>query len=1105
MMERLERNDKRLLALLLVVVLASVVYTRFNFTAAFPEASIHLRYSKDQIQGMAQDFLKQQRLATDGYRSLTLFDPDDDGRIYLERELGLEQANRLMQGEVSVWRWRNRWFRPPQKEEMTVWLSPDGRLVGYQHAIREDAPGARLSKDAARAMAAEFLKQRTGTPQRVVEEQLQARPNRYDYLFTWEQEGFRAKDATYRRTVTIQGDQVGGYNEFLHVPEQWTRDFASMRSKNELFSQIATVLYVPLILAAVGVLIVSFRKRSVLWRPLLLIAGAVGVLMIVNQTNALPMTMDRMQTSSPYLEMLTIGLLQALGAGVGVFFYVILAAAAGEPLYRRANPARLALLKAFTGAGTRTKEFFLATTTGYAFAAVHLAFVVAFYLIGRKFGVWSPQDVQYSDLLSTTLPWIYPIAIALLAATSEEFWFRLFAIPLLERWLKVRWIAVIIPAFVWGFLHANYPQQPGYIRGIEVGVIGVAAGFLMLRYGIVATLVWHFTVDAVMMGMFLFQSDNWYFQLSGWVVAAAVASPLAISLVHYWRRGGFESAEGVTNQALAAREPEAAVVEESVPAIEPHRAAWPVKWLYVAGTAGALALMVFHPTQFGDFLRITLTRTEARAIADREMNERHLAPEAWRAVTEFLPNLQTADFEYLREVAGARSANEAVRTRTTTGAWRVRYFQPLKKEEWHVLVGQEKRVLRVEHVLDEKAPGANLTAEDARRVAAEYVEKAQGVRVAEYRAVDASLEKRDARTDHEFVWEDATFRMGEAKARVVAEVLGDHVGRFRRYLKLPEQWVREFERPRLQRFLAPGLIGAVSLPLLVIFILRLSGRWSQFDGGHRYRWKVYLSVAAASTVCVAASYLNQWPLLESGYDTATPLDNSLAQAWLGRVMGVLMLALAGFLGALAVDVFVQMAAGRRPLSRPSLWRAVALALAAAGLSRALGVLEQALPGPRMSLPLWSVAGADTVLPAVTVVAQSYLAALLAVCVVSIGVAAAVRFLGLRMQVAGAVVLALVLAAGRALTAPQFALHVLMALVWVGVLVALIKTCAVDLVTFAVAMLWLEAVPRAWMLMAQPSAVHRSNGVAAVAVVMVAGGLLLYRRRGVAEAANGVGD
>jgi uncharacterized protein (TIGR03382 family) len=94
-----------------------------------------------------------------------------------------------------------------------------------------------------------------------------------------------------------------------------------------------------------------------------------------------------------------------------------------------------------------------------------------------------------------------------------------------------------------------------------------------------------------------------------------------------------------------------------------------------------------------------------------------------------------------------------------------------------------------------------------------------------------------------------------------------------------------------------------------------------------------------------------------------------------------------------------------------------------------------------------------------------------------------------------VALALALAAGRALTAPQFALQALMTLVWVGALVALVRMCAVDLVTFAVALLWLEAAPQVWTLVTQPSAVHQWNGTAALAVTLVASALLLHRRRG----------
>ena len=45
---------------------------------------------------------------------------------------------------------------------------------------------------------------------------------------------------------------------------------------------------------------------------------------------------------------------------------------------------------------------------------------------------------------------------------------RLFAIPFLHKLTGSRIAAVILPAFFWS-LHSAYPQEPGYIRGIEVG------------------------------------------------------------------------------------------------------------------------------------------------------------------------------------------------------------------------------------------------------------------------------------------------------------------------------------------------------------------------------------------------------------------------------------------------------------------------------------------------------------------------------------------------------------------------------------------------------------------------------------------------------------
>ena len=889
-------SDRRLVLFAVLVIALSLLFVRANYSAAFPQASIDLKYSRDEITRRAEAFLLARGLHPDRFRNLTLFDDDSDARLYLERELGLPEANRLMADGAPVWRWRARWFQPPDKEELVVYLSPAARLLGFEHTVREEDSGARLSKDAARALAEVFLREQTRTPQRLVEERLQERPNRFDYVFTWEQEDFRAKDATCRRTLVVQGGEIGSYREYLHVPEEWQRGFQALRSKNSLYATIAESLYLPLGLAALAAVFLALRRGNLAWKPLVLIAGAVGAFMILNEINGLPFFVDRMPTSSPLPQSVLIGILQALGAGVGVFFYVILAAGAGEPLYRADFPRRLALRAAFTWQGIRTREFFRATVCGYAFAAFHIAFVCAFYVYGQRFGVWSPQDVAYSDLLSTALPWIYPLTISLLAASSEEFWFRLFAIPLLRRALPT-WLAVVIPAFVWGFLHANYPQQPGYIRGIEVGVIGVAAGFLMLRFGILATLIWHYTVDAVLIGSFLFQSQSLYFKASGALVAGVVMLPLLVSLAAYRRHGGFASDPALLNAAAPAPPLEAPSTPE--PRLEPLAPSWNPRWLWLAAAIAVALGFAFHARPFGDFIRVRLSREHAAEIAARQLRNRGQDPAAWRSVTAFSANLNAAEFEYLRQHNGAAAANHAVESWKATAVWHTRYFQPERKEEWRVYVDQRGDAYRVDHLLDEKAPGANPSREEALAIALAFLKNRPAIPIDRLRLADEHEEKRERRTDYTFVWEDPAFHIGAAKARLTLDVIGGEISGYRQFIQLPEEWLRDYEKPRLQRMLLPGLLGAFALPLLVLFLRRLGSREHHFD------WRAYGLAAVAGMALAAASDWNALPQFGGGYDTAGPWNDYVVRSLLMAAAGILLAGLAAVLSVLALDVFRQ--------------------------------------------------------------------------------------------------------------------------------------------------------------------------------------------------------
>src|SRR6185295_15490218 len=133
-----------------------------------------------------------------------------------------------------------------------------------------------------------------------------------------------------------------------------------------------------------------------------------------------------------------------------------------------------------------------------------------FYIIANKLGAWAPRDVAYSDLLSTAFPWVYVLFFGFLPALSEEFISRMFSIPFFERALRSTTLAVVVSAFIWGFGHASYPNQPFWIRGLEVGLAGIVFGLVMLRFGIAAVVICHFSVDALYTAFVLIRSPNLY-------------------------------------------------------------------------------------------------------------------------------------------------------------------------------------------------------------------------------------------------------------------------------------------------------------------------------------------------------------------------------------------------------------------------------------------------------------------------------------------------------------------------------------------------------------------------------------------------------------------
>ncbi len=894
----LSRRDLRTLLLWLMAALAGSFVAYRYFFRAFPEASVDFKVTRGAALELARAFAVGQGLSLQSYQSTVVFGVDDDTKTYLEREVGLEQANRLMASEVSVWYWDVRFFRPQQQEEIRVRVDPKGRIVGYEHVLAEAAPGARLDRAPAFSLAEQFLVQTLHTDPGLYtflpeEANSVARPNRTDWTFTWERANYRIKDAPYRLQVTIEGDRAGGYIEFLKVPEAWLRTYERLRSSNNFIETIAVIPYAILIGAALSVLIMLGRRGLIRWKWVLALGLFITALYFAMQLNEWPLIRAGYDTNDSYASFVATEIVRALASSFGLALLVVIAAAPGEPLYRAGQPNHLRLGSAFTLKGLQTRQFFCAGFVGLCLAAVHIGFVVAFYVAGRRFGVWAPQDLQYSDTLSTALPWIYPLTIGIYAAASEEFLFRMFSIRFLMRVTQWRILAIVLPAFAWGFLHSNYPQEPPYIRGIEVGSIGIVAGWVMLRWGILATLTWHYTVDAFLTSLSLMRSENLYTRISGGLVGFAAVIPVAVAGILYLRRGAFADETELLNSAQPLSEPPA-IMEEAAPVAQ-SRASYPplhrraLMLLAAGGVLGFASLWILKPQLIGNFVRFPLNGREAAARADDVLRQTRENPASYHRAATIQYTFDPLVNEYLRRTIGVEGANRVYRDEVPAAFWTVRYFRDSQKEEYFIVLRPDGTLHSVHHTLAEAAPGANLTKEEAQSRAEAFLRDTKKLDLSRWKLVEARSEKRPSRTDHTFIWEEtqplnpSPPGAESAHVRVSLAVQGDEVSGYRIFIHLPEDWVRKQNENTLvntaQTVLLFSLVGVFGLAVLIIFLRNLKS--PQIAAVPWRRIALWALVVLAASLVKFVALEPQYLLT---YQTGQPFATFLGTLLIGQVL-----------------------------------------------------------------------------------------------------------------------------------------------------------------------------------------------------------------------------
>ncbi|HKS21725.1 MAG TPA: CPBP family intramembrane glutamic endopeptidase, partial [Thermoanaerobaculia bacterium] len=898
-MIRLTRSDWLFIALCVAVAALSVFVVLTFFTRVFPEASIDFRYDRDSSRAIAEPLVAAQ---VRGMKHTAVFDGDDQAKIFLERTLGLARATPIMKNEVRLWWWHHRWFRPLQEEEFAVDVAPTGEIVGYDDTVPEARALPSPDVAGARRIAEAFLaKARVNVASLNLVAQSERRlPQRMQRIFTWESQSVHPAGTQYRHVVTVDGDRVGSYRQRLRVPDAWARSYEELRSKNALAGTIDFVFLAITMICIVAVFVVRLLRGDVRVWFIVAILGVTIVLVAGVALNSFPSVLAGYSTTSSYSAFLArFVALGVLVPAIGYGMLLVVVAGTGEVLYRERLPQHLALPKLWTPRALASRRVFRSLVLGYTLVALFLGYQVAFYLIADKFGAWSPAEVPYDSMLNTAFPWVAVLFAGFFPALSEEFMSRAFSIPFLERIFGgrraasseqsetfparrsplaarfARVAAVIVAAFIWGFGHSTYPNQPFFIRGLEVGIAGCILGVLFYRFGVLPLLIWHYTVDALYTALLLLRSGNHYYVVSGALSALVFAVPMLASIALYIRNRGFVPDDDLSNATLPVTPPPARVepARTELPLPEPLRVTPARALLCLGAIAIAAVLLWFKPPSIDDVIDYRTTVAQAKAHFTAPGWHVHVQPqEGFRSWARDSPReeggspngFDTTAAEYLvRHGLPMQTLVDVMRARIPAATWMVRAYKPQQKEEHFVEVDpRTDRTIGYHKYQSETNPGARLDQPQAQAIATATFAR-YGVDAKAFDVKEALAFQQPNRRDWLFHFEERQPLAAQGHRRISVRVAGAEVTQFTTTIKIPDSVYRDEAKETLLN-VALGLVRLGAALFALAFIIAgfvIAARRGHFPWRRALRWTLVLAIIPIATAVA------RWPLSLFEYQT----------------------------------------------------------------------------------------------------------------------------------------------------------------------------------------------------------------------------------------------
>ncbi|MCD4785485.1 MAG: CPBP family intramembrane metalloprotease [Candidatus Eremiobacteraeota bacterium] len=814
------------------------VYLKLN-DVAFPTENINFRIDKKGAKSVALDYLNDMDYSAAGYQSSVTFSYYNNAKEFLEKSLPLEEANRYMGKKVPVWYWKVRFFKYFKKKEYVIYVDPSGRIIKFVRIISDDEPGSSFSVSGGKEKAFQFLeKQGVNTDNlELIEQGGKPLKNRTDRSYTFKEKGFDISGAFLYYGVKFQGEEPGYYSNYLHIPQKTKLAWKEGDKKGVLLVNIANLFTFFLIL---GIIIYAyFHGLNFRWKFAVIIAIGVVLVVLLEQVNSLALAKSSYSTDLSYFGFWTNVWLSILGTLVLFGIISFFVGSLGISLQEGGGRIKDTIL-VLGGA-----KIPLNIIIGYAVALIVLGYDVLFYFWGKKyFGVWTPLDISYDNILSTPLPWVNALFVGFSAAALEEIFFRMcgisFLIIILKRFdflKKYRLdtiIAIVIPAIIWAALHCSYPQEPYYIRAIELTFVGILLGWIYLKYGILSTIVSHYCLNAVYGSTLLLKSGNPYFVISGYITIGLMLIPAIIALVFRKKIARIEkkSQDDEKRRQEASKKLELAGIDLKSPEEERTSVSYTIlekpigipglKFalrkkviLGIIAVLGILGLLFIRTPKLGEGIKFTASPYQAKNITREFLknNGVDLSHSATAAEVRRYP--ETDESIFLSQKLGIKNADSHMKKYLPMFVWVVDVNFDKKKESYRVLLKPSGDVFTYFHRITDETGSGKISKEKAEKIAAAYLNKFPGK--FEYKDFQQTGQKK--RIDYNFIYREKAGDIAGTKLFAGVNVQDEKAMGLKKYFEIPDNFKRKLQEKGLVDSISSGFLAIVGLIFFVWTII----------------------------------------------------------------------------------------------------------------------------------------------------------------------------------------------------------------------------------------------------------------------------------------------